>query len=136
LLRAQYEQLVRDIHALVEGTVPAKANVAVVSKGDDRLLDFSGRNGWHFPQDAQGVWAGHYPADSAAAIAHVEELRRRGAGYIVFPVTSLWWLEHYTGLAAHLDRECRLVRSGEPCTMYELSPLVREAPPAPIAVTA
>lgn len=136
LLRAQYEQLVRDIHALVEDTVPAKANVAVVSKGDDRLLDFPGRNGWHFPQDAQGVWAGHYPADSAAAIAHVEDLRRRGAGYIVFPVTSLWWLEHYAGLAAHLDREYRLVRSGEPCTMYELAPVVREAPPTPIAVTA
>jgi len=116
--------------------VPAKANVAVVSKGDERLVDLPGRDGWHFPQDDQGVWAGHYPADSAAAIAHVEELRRRGAEYIVFPVTSLWWLEHYTGLAEYLEREYRLVRRGEPCTMYELRPALREAPPSPIAVTA
>ena len=30
---------------------------------------------WHFPQTADGVYAGHYPATGEAAIAHLESLR-------------------------------------------------------------
>jgi hypothetical protein len=136
LLRAQYEQLVRDIRSIVDATLPEPANVAVVSKGDDALLDLPRRTGWHFPQDLNGVWAGHYPADSEAAVEQIEEVRRRGADFVLFPVTSLWWLEYYSGLARHLEREYRLVAGGEPCTIYDLRVPVANPAAGAMAVSA
>jgi glycosyltransferase involved in cell wall biosynthesis len=120
LLRAQYELLVQDIHRVLNATVPLEARVLIASRGDERLATLEGRQGWHFPQDSQGVYAGYYPADSDEAIAQLEQLRAKGAEFLVFPVTSLWWLEHYLGLAQYLEEHCRLVRRGEPCTIYAL----------------
>jgi hypothetical protein len=136
LLRAQYEQLVRDIRALVTETLPEGSNVAVVSKGDEALLDLPGRVGWHFPQDRNGVWAGYYPEDSEAAVEQIEELRRRGAQFVLFPVTSFWWLEHYAGLARHLEREYRLAATGELCTIYDLRIGSAQTALRPVAVSA
>jgi hypothetical protein len=120
LLRAQYELLVHEIHRVLESTVPSESRVLIASRGDDRLATLDGRQGWHFPQDNQGIYAGYYPADSDEAISQLEALREKGAEFLVFPVTSLWWLEHYRGLAAYLDEHCQLVRDGEPCTIYAL----------------
>ena len=78
--------------------------MAVISKGDAGLLEFEGRAGWHFPQTPSGAYAGHHPADSAAAIAHLEELRTRGAEYLVIPETAAWWLEYYDEFAGYLDQ--------------------------------
>jgi glycosyltransferase involved in cell wall biosynthesis len=121
LLRAQYELLVQEVHRIVESVVPAGSRVLVASKGDERLVTLPGRHGWHFPQDDQGIYAGYYPSDSDDAITQLESLHRRGADYLVLPVTSLWWLDHYKGLARHLDEHCHLVQDGEPCTIYALS---------------
>jgi glycosyltransferase involved in cell wall biosynthesis len=120
LLRAQYELLVQDIHRVLESAVPPGARVLIASRGDERLAQLEGRHGWHFPQNDRGVYAGYYPADSDAAISQLESLRDKGAEYLVFPVTSLWWLEHYRGLALYLDERCHLLRRGEPCTIYAL----------------
>src|SRR5438034_539208 len=81
--------------------------IIVVSKGDDELLKLGGCCAWHFPQCEDGVYAGFYPVDSAAAIAHLEELRAKGAGFLLFPATSLWWLDHYVAFRWHLERTCR-----------------------------
>jgi glycosyltransferase involved in cell wall biosynthesis len=120
LLRAQYESLLGEIASVLNSFIPSGAIVLVASRGDERLATLEGRHGWHFPQDEDGVYAGHYPADSESAIAQLESLRARGAEYLVFPVTSLWWLDHYRGLAHHLDSHCSLVRGGEPCSIYAL----------------
>ena len=93
----------------VETTVPEGAIVLVVSKGDQRLIDFPRRTGWHFPRNEKGLYAGHHPADSAAAIEALERLRADGAGYLVIPEVALWWLDHYGALREHLDRHCRVV---------------------------
>ena len=90
---------------VVTRMAPEGATVLVVSKGDDELLRLERRRGWHFPQVAGGVWAGHHPGDSATAIAQLEELRARGADFIFFPFTSLWWLDHYEKLHHHLERK-------------------------------
>ena len=109
LKRFQYEQLIRRVRNAVEATVPEGAVVLVVSKGDDRLIDFHGRTGWHFLRNGKGLYAGYHPADSAAAIEALERMRASGAGYLVFPQVALWWLDHYAAFARHLDRRCRLL---------------------------
>ena len=101
-LKAKDDRKDRLQRAIREHT-PPDAVVAVVSKGDDSLLAFDGRVGWHFPLSPAGVYTGHHPADSAEAVAHVEELRHRGAAFLLFPKGARWWLEHYPGLRSHLE---------------------------------
>jgi hypothetical protein len=108
--------------------VPAPAAVVVVGN-EDELLHLPGREAWPFPQDAQGDKSRLYPADSAAAIAQLEELRTRGGQYLLVPQTELWWLEHYPHFAAHLARHYRLLtRQDHLCVLYQL-----QEPPAPAA---
>jgi hypothetical protein len=113
LTRFQYELLVHRVRAAVESALPSGAIALVVSKGDERLVAFNGRTGWHFLRNEKGLYAGHHPADSAAAIAALETLRAAGAGYLVFPQVALWWLDHYAELRAHLDTHGRVVLRDE-----------------------
>lgn len=127
---AQYERLRRQIRELVQLTTPPGAIIAVVSKGDRALLEFDQRSAWHFPQTASGAYAGHYPADSFNAIAQLEALHAKGAQYLVFPKTALWWLEHYAEFGRHLRNSYRiLTEDPEPCLIFEL----HKSPPEPVA---
>lgn len=117
-----YRQAVERMQKLVAETVPARSTVVVVSRGDGDLLNLGGRRAWHFPQTEDGVYAGHHPADSAAAVAHLEALRNRGADVLMLPVTSFWWLRHYAGFARHLEENCELLaRQDDACALYSLA---------------
>src|SRR5204863_9750730 len=89
-------------------SVPPDATVMIVSKGDNALIEEDRVRGWHVPQTASGVYAGHYPADSAAAIDHLESLRAKGGDYLLLPSTALWWLDHYQEFKVHLERQYSL----------------------------
>jgi hypothetical protein len=121
LKRLQYEQSIGRIRALVDASLPAAAIVLVVSKGDARLLELHGRTGWHFLQNDAGVYAGHHPADSAAAIDALECLQAKGAEYLLFPWTTLWWLDHYVGFRDYLNQRYRVaLRDDRTCVIYSL----------------
>ena len=106
---AAYRQMVRRFQRLVTRAAPSAATVVVLSKGDQELISLDGRRGWHFPQRSDGVYAGHYPADSSTAITHLERLRELGAEFLAIPATSLWWLEKYPEFRDHVERRYRLV---------------------------
>jgi len=106
---AEYAELVGRVHAAVTAALPAGASLLVLSKGDAALLEIPGFAAEHFPQDDSGEYAGHHPRDSDEAIKRLEELRRRGAEYLVIPVTALWWLDHYSEFAQHLASRGELV---------------------------
>jgi GT2 family glycosyltransferase len=100
----RYSRLTHRVRDLVREHVPEGSRILVVSRGDDELLGFDGRVGLHFPQAADGVYAGHHPGDSHEAVAHLENVRRGGgAEFLLIPDTALWWLDHYAGLRRHLD---------------------------------
>jgi glycosyltransferase involved in cell wall biosynthesis len=116
-----YQRLIVRIREAVHTTLPPGATVVVVSKGDEELLELGeGRRGWHFPQNEEGVYAGYYPADSTEAIAHLEELRDRGAEFLLFPGTAFWWFEKYEGFGRHLEGHYRRVWDDEVCVIHEL----------------
>jgi hypothetical protein len=115
-----YPQLVGRVRAAVVKDVPEGATVAVVSKGDSELVDLPGRRGVHFPQSADGGYAGHHPADSGEAILRLDAARGRGAQYLLFPATASWWLEHYAEFRRHLDEHYRRVRDDETGVLYDL----------------
>ncbi len=123
------QDLARRIRELVAGAVPAGATVLVATKGDGELLKLPGRRGWHFPQDDRGVYAGHHPGSGEDAVAHLEALRQRGAGYLLLPQPQLWWLDHYAILRDHLERAHRLIRRDGAGALYELRN-TRSASPA------
>ena len=116
-----YQQLVQRIREVVRTALPAEATVIVVSKGDNELLELDGKRAWHFPQNEEGVYAGYHPADSAGAIAHLEELRAKGGEFLLFPGTAFWWLEQYEEFGQHLEDHYRRVWNDEICVIYELS---------------
>lgn len=116
--RPAWERTLRRIARTVRQVTPATASVAFVDKWDPTLLHLSRRRGWHFPD--RRMLPDGYPADSAAAVAHLEELRCRGARYLVFPHASLWWLEHYPGLERHLELSGERVWEDEQCVIYRL----------------
>ena len=115
-----YREQLAGIHALVDERVPEGATVLVVSRGDEDALDLGGRRAWHFPQGGDGSYAGSYPHDSEEAVAHLEDLRRRGAQYLLVPATSAWWLDHYEGFARHLRERYRPLAEGEECVLFAL----------------
>lgn len=104
--RDQYQGLIAQVHHLVQRATPPDAVVAVASRGDDRIIDFRQRVGWHFPRRSDGVYAGHHPVDSTAAVQHLVTLQGRGANFFLLPSTSSWWLDHYTGFKEYFDEHC------------------------------
>ncbi len=112
---------VRRVTEAVRQVVPEGDTVVVISRGEDGLLDLGRRTGWHFPRSPEGGFAGHYPADDAEAIRHLEELRGQGAGHLVVPEGARWWLGHYEGFGRHLNERYDRTTS-EDCVIYSLSP--------------
>lgn len=116
-----YQQLIEQIQKVVQTALPDDALVLVVSKGDEELLNLGDRRGWHFPQDDEGAYAGYYPADSAAAIGHLEALRMKGGAYLLFPNTTFWWFDHYKDFHKYLEQHYHCFWRDEYCLIYRLT---------------
>jgi GT2 family glycosyltransferase len=118
-----YQELVQSIRQLVEENVPAGAKILVVSKGDDALLELGARDAGHFPQGEDGAYAGYNPSSGEWAVRHLRDLQSRGAQFLVFPRTSLWWLDYYKELREYLENHGRAsVHRRETCVVYDLHP--------------
>lgn len=118
--RVNGDDPIAQFRAAVARVVPKGATVTVVSRGDQELLKIAGRTAWHFPRRADGVYAGYYPSDGAAAVNHLQTLQARGAQYIAFPDSAFWWLEHYQELQQHLDARGTLLAQDDACIVYAL----------------
>jgi GT2 family glycosyltransferase len=117
----EYTALAERVRTAARETLPQDATVVVVSKGDEALLDLGARRAWHFPQTDDGAYAGHYPADSSEAIAQLDQMRARGGDFLLVPEPAGWWLEHYSGLRAHLEtRHSLLLRAPGTCSIFDL----------------
>jgi glycosyltransferase involved in cell wall biosynthesis len=105
-----WEEAIGRMAAAVRRVTPRHAFVGTVTKWDPTLLHLSAREGIQFP-DRRSLPDG-YPRDSRAAVAHLERLRGEGMSHLVVPRASMWWLDHYDGLAerlpepAHADDDC------------------------------
>jgi hypothetical protein len=114
------------VREFVAQATPPGAFVLLLNSGDDHLLQVPHRMVWPFPCDEQGTWGvtGH-PADGREAIAMLERLRELGATHIVFLDPELWWLDHYQGLRAHLERDGGPAAQSPLGAAYALSPAGR-----------
>ena len=117
---SEYSRLVQRFQEIVSTTVPRDAIVLVPSRGDEALLELGQRRGWHFPQEASGKYAGHYPEDGSAVVGQLQDLIAAGAGFLAFPRTSLWWLDYYGELRQYLERQGKVLADQEECMVFEL----------------
>jgi SAM-dependent methyltransferase len=117
--RLEYERGLAAVRGIVRSHVRAGSTVAVVTKGDERLLDFPAR-GWHFPRAAGGEFAGYYPADDSEAVIHLEGLRTAGGDYFLLPAPAFWWLDHYAGFRRHLEARYTLVHRDAEVMLFDL----------------
>lgn len=108
------------IAGAVRAVTPDDAVLGTVTKWDPTLLALSGRRGRNFPDRA--ALPDGYPADDAAALAHLEQQRAQGLSHLVFPSASLWWLDHYAGLAARLRAAGPPVHQDDDCVVFDLRP--------------
>jgi GT2 family glycosyltransferase len=124
----EYEQLVQQIRAGVARHVAPASVVAVVSRGDDALIDLADGEGWHFPRAADGAYAGHHPATSDEAIERLNDARDRGADYLLIPQTMRWWMDFYREFADFLQSRCRVVADTEAFLLFALHERAGVAP--------
>jgi len=113
--------VVSRVRSVLQEAVPAGAIVLVASKGDDELTRIDGRTAWHFPRTEDGVYSGYHPADAESAIASLEAERGRGADFLLVPPPTLWWLDFYAELRAHLEGRYTLaVRDQRAGALFDL----------------
>ena len=110
----------RRIRATIAANVPEGERVLIVDGGDEELSAVEGRRMRHLPRNPDGSAAWHNPADGADAIEQIARECEAGAAYLAIPSTARWWLEHYEGLAEHLQREAKMIARTRDCTLYEL----------------
>lgn len=116
----RYQSIVHQIREVVDALLPRTAKVAVASKGDPSLLQLHGRKTFHFPRTESGQYLGHHPADDDSAVNQAIAVHSAGAEFLVFPKPSLWWLDHYSGLARYLKQQTRCVaRQDHVCWIFE-----------------
>lgn len=116
---SEWNIVLHRIARTISRLVPKDAHVICVDKYDPTLLHVSQRKGWHFPD--RRLLPGGYPKDSRTAVEHLEQLKMRGASYILFPSAAFWWLEYYGNFAKHLDGCYERIWRDEDCMIYHLS---------------
>ena len=103
----------------VHEITPTDARIVAADGGDPTLFYYAHRKGWHF-LEKNGVWQ-NLPLDSAEAISNLEDLRNRGATYLVFPFRSRWWLDYYNDFAAYLKTSAEAVEVTPRFAIYHLT---------------
>jgi GT2 family glycosyltransferase len=130
----RYRALVERVRRTVEERLPSGATLAVVSRGDDQLLAFDGIRAWHFPRQADGVWAGFYPATDAEAVAQLRAVRARGAQYLLVPEPAFWWLDHYPALRHHVEEEGEMIIHTHDLRLFRLPESPSESQARPVFI--
>jgi hypothetical protein len=113
----------RDAGLKLKTVTPSNALIAAADNGDPTVLYYAERNGWHF-LEKNGIYDGE-PKDSAQAIVDLEELRKRGASYLVLTSNTSWWLDYYEQLGEYVQSNSTLVEVTPEFKIYNFNPVLK-----------
>jgi 4-amino-4-deoxy-L-arabinose transferase-like glycosyltransferase len=113
----------RDAGLELKKTTAADALIIAADTGDPTTFYYAERKGWHFLEQ-DGIYDGN-PIDSEQAIADLEQLRGRGATYIVFTVNTFWWQNSYPEFTQHLAESATLMETTSEFRIYKLRPTAK-----------
>ena len=117
------------VQRLAQFTLPLNSIVAVVSRGDERLLDLRLKESFEFPHP-ESLSDGDPPPD-AALISQLESVRSTGAHFLLIPRTSREWLEDRTDFEVYVRDNFRCVVD-EHATVFALQDHRLTPPPSEI----
>jgi hypothetical protein len=114
-------QLMPVLRAALRKHVHPDAHVLVASEGSEENMRLNHKSLGYFPQGPNGRYIGNFFESGADAIRHIEELRRAGAQYILFPAAALWWFDHYHDFSAHMETSYpRIAYEPEKFALFDL----------------
>ena len=113
----------RDAGLELKKTTAADALIIAADTGDPTIFYYAERKGWHFLEQ-DGIYDGN-PIDSEQAIADLEQLRGRGATYIVFTVNTFWWLNSYPEFTQHFAESATLMETASEFRIYKLATVTK-----------
>jgi glycosyltransferase involved in cell wall biosynthesis len=108
----------RNVTRQVQAIVPEGEKFLMVENGSWGMDQSIGRVPLPF-LEKDGYYFGA-PADDETAVAELERMRREGAKFIIFGWPAFWWLDVYTGFAAHLRQKCLEVARTEDYLAFRL----------------
>jgi len=100
---------------------PANTLIVAADNGDPTIFYYAERKGWHF-LEADGIYNGE-PVDSSQAVLDLENLRSRGASYLIFTSNTSWWLDYYVELSQYVASNSTLVEANPEFKIYKLNPM-------------
>ena len=113
----------RDAGLALKNITPEDSLIAVADNGDPTVLYYGERKGWHF-LEKDGIYYGD-PDGSAPAIANLDELRNKGAKYLVFTSNTAWWLDLYPEFREYVHQNSALVVATPEFSIYRLEPMTK-----------
>ena len=97
------EQVTPHVTELVDRLLPGDASVAVVSSGDERLVQLGGRAVVDFPPMLTNADSAD-SHESSTEIAALERMRGDGVEYLVVPYISPSWLDLHPDFVGEVER--------------------------------
>lgn len=115
--RARVRESVRQIST----AVPGGDTLILVNEGQWEPYEFGADlNSVPFLERGGAYWGA--PPDDETAVRELERMRGEGARHIAFVWTTMWWLEHYRGMARHLHNRYRRTLRTDDAIVFELRP--------------
>ena len=111
----------RDAGLELKEITPENSLIAAADNGDPTVLYYGERKGWHF-LEKDGIYYGD-PDGSEPAIANLQELREKGANYVVFTSNTEWWLDLYPEFREYLHENSALIAATSKFSIYRLDPI-------------
>jgi glycosyltransferase involved in cell wall biosynthesis len=77
-----------------------------------------------------GSYDSSIPQDDREAIGRLENVRSRGAQYLILPATAFWWLDRYESFRQYIQTKYpAIVRDNRCCVVFDLHRTVASADP-------
>ena len=97
------------VRHILRQSMPRDAIVVVATGGDVSLLELEGRTGLHFPQDSSGAHVQTETLSDSQLVQSVEDLRGKGAEFLVIPGGQGNLLNTRTGFVEYLRQSFRQI---------------------------
>jgi 4-amino-4-deoxy-L-arabinose transferase-like glycosyltransferase len=108
----------REAGLMLKEITPENSLIAAADNGDPSIFYYAERKGWHF-LEKDGIFYGD-PEGSEPAITDLENLRAKGAKYLVFTSDTSWWLDLYPEFRQHLHENSALIAATADFQVYRL----------------
>jgi hypothetical protein len=111
----------REAGLMLNEITPENSVIFAADTGDPTVFYYAERKGWHYLEN-NGIFYGD-PDGSEPAIVELENLRAKGAKYVVFTSDTSWWLDLYPEFRQYLHANSALIAATPEFEIYRLDPI-------------